>query len=69
MHYLAYGGRLIISGTTSGLDTYENLNNTSIEVLIGNTANSALAKYIENKPAMIGIFPSANAGNSLIALV
>ena len=67
MHYLAYGGRLIISGTTSGLDTYENLNNTSIEVLIGNTANSALAKYIENKPAMIGIFPSANAGNSLIA--
>jgi hypothetical protein len=67
IHYLAYGGRLIITGTTSGLDTYENLNNTSIEVLIGNTANSALARYIENKPSMIGIFPSANAGNSLIA--
>jgi hypothetical protein len=67
MHYLAYGGRLIISGTTSGLDTYETANNTSIEVLIGNTANGSLAKYIENKPAMIGIFPSSNAGNGITA--
>jgi hypothetical protein len=67
IHYLAYGGRLVIAGTTSGLDTYETLNNTSIEVLIGNTANANLARYIENKPAMIGIFPSGNDGNNLIA--
>jgi hypothetical protein len=67
MHYLAYGGRLIIAGTTSGLDTYESLTNNSIEVLIGNTANANLAKYIENKPVMIGIFPSGNAGNGTTA--
>lgn len=67
MHYLAYGGRLIISGTTSGLDTYETANNTSIEVLIGNTANTALSRYIENKPAMVGIFPSVNAGTGTTA--
>lgn len=67
MHYLAYGGQLIISGTTSGLDNYESFNNTSIEVLIGNTANNDLARYIENKPAMIGIFPSNNAGNGITA--
>lgn len=67
MHYLAYGGRLIISGTTSGLDTYETANNTSIEVLIGNTANSVLARYIENKSAIIGIFPSGNAGTGTTA--
>jgi hypothetical protein len=67
MHYLAYGGRLIISGTTSGLDSYETANNTSIEVLIGNTANTSLARYIENKPAMVGIFPSGNAGTGTTA--
>jgi len=67
MHYLAYGGKLIISGTTSGLNAYETANNTSIEVLIGNTANGDLAKYIENKPVMIGIFPSGNAGNGITA--
>jgi hypothetical protein len=67
MHYLAYGGKLVISGTTSGLEAYETANNTSLEVLIGNTANGDLAKYIENKPAMIGIFPSGNDGNGITA--
>lgn len=67
MHYLAYGGQLIIAGSTSGIDAYETANNTNIEVLIGNTANSDLARWLENKPAVIGIFPSGNAGNGITA--
>ena len=62
LHYLAYGSKLIIAGSTSGLDYYESINSTNIEVLIGNTANVALGRWLENKPAVIGIFPSAGDG-------
>lgn len=67
LHYLAYGSKLIIAGSTTGLDQYENITNTNIEILIGNTANSDLGKWLETKPAVIGIFPSANDGNGTTA--
>jgi hypothetical protein len=67
LHYLAYGSKLIIAGTTAGLDQYEIATNTNIEVLIGNTANAALGKWLETKPGVIGVFPSANDGNGTIA--
>jgi hypothetical protein len=67
LHYLAYGSKLIIAGTTAGLDQYEIASNTNIEVLIGNTANAALGKWLETKPGVIGVFPSAGDGNGTTA--
>jgi len=64
MHYLAYGGLLVISGSTTGLDLYESASNNRIEILLGNTTNGDLCKYLENKPYMAGIFPSKNEGTS-----
>jgi hypothetical protein len=67
LHYLAYGSKLIIAGTTAGLDQYEIATNTNIEVLIGNTANTSLGTWLETKPGVIGIFPSAGDGNGTTA--
>lgn len=67
LHYLAYGSKLIIAGTTAGIDDYEAKTNTNIEILIGNTANAALGKWLENKPAVIGIFPSSGDGSGTTA--
>jgi len=67
LHYLAYGSKLIIAGTTAGIDQYETITNSKIEVLIGNTANTTLGKWLENKPAVIGVFPSAGDGSGTTA--
>ncbi len=66
LHYLAYGSKIIIAGSTTGLDYYESKNSTNIEVLIGNTANAGLVRWLETKPGIIGIFPSANDGSGTI---
>jgi len=60
LHYLAYGGQLIVAGSTIGLDHYETKTANKIEVLIGVTTNASIAQWIENKPYTIGVFPSGN---------
>lgn len=62
VNYLAYGGQLLITGSTLGIDAYESIANRRVEILIGNTANQSLCRYLENKPYMAGIFPSAGNG-------
>lgn len=59
INYLAYGGQLVLAGTTQGLSNYELDNNTNINVLIGNTANTEICNWLKQKPYTIGIFPSA----------
>ena len=58
LNYLSYGGHIIIAGTTTGLNTYENNSGNKIDVLIGNTADSIRAQWLINKQATIGIFGS-----------
>lgn len=60
LHYLAYGGQLIIAGSTVGLDNYETRTSNKIEVLIGVTTNQSIARWLESKPYTIGVFPSGN---------
>ena len=60
LHYLSYGGNVIIAGTTTGLNVYETNTNNKIDVLIGNTADSTRAKWLIDKEATIGIFGSGN---------
>jgi hypothetical protein len=58
INYLAYGGTLVIAGTTAGLNKYETNNSTSIDVLLGSTANGSLCSWLLNKPYITGIFPA-----------
>jgi hypothetical protein len=68
LHYLAYGGNLIISGTTSGLNNYENQSGNPIDVLIGNSAgNSSVTKWLDEKVSTVGIFPSSGDGTGTTA--
>lgn len=58
INYMAYGGSLVISGTTAGLNDFENNTNTNIDVLLGTTANTSLCSWLKNKPYVTGIFAS-----------
>lgn len=60
INYLAYGGSLVIAGTTVGLDEYESTNNKTIEVFLGNTLNDGNLQWFREKPYTVGIFPSGN---------
>lgn len=58
VNYLAYGGILVISGTTTGFNDYESATGNYIDVLIGTTANTPLCGWLNNKDYTVGIFPS-----------
>lgn len=65
LHCLAYGGNLIISGTTTGLQVYQNVTGNPVDVLLGlsagNTTKGELS-WLETQTSTIGIFPSAGNG-------
>lgn len=63
LHYLAYGARLIIAGTTTGLNLYESETGNSIEIFLGNTFGSSSGAWFREKPYLIGIFPSGSSGD------
>jgi hypothetical protein len=58
INYLAYGGTLVIAGTTGGLDSYETANSVSLDLLIGSTANSSICSWLVNKPYLTAVFPT-----------
>jgi len=58
LDYLAYGSPLVIAGTTAGLNDYQLENNTTIDALIGSTANPVLCSWLQNNPYAFGIFPT-----------
>lgn len=67
LHFLAYGGRLIIAGTTSGIASYEGTIGNSIDILLGNTLNTAIGSFIRDKQYTVGIFPTGNKGQGTTA--
>ena len=66
--YLAYGGTLVISGSTAGLVSYELNTNNPIDVLIGQNGSVRELNYIESTPQVIGIFASVNGGEGFTAI-
>lgn len=67
LSYLAYGGRLVLAGTTAGLSNYQTQTNRTIEALMGVTANSDVVRWVETNPYVIGVFPSVSDGNGYTA--
>lgn len=62
MSYLAYGGRLVLTGFTAGLSAYQTATNRNVEVLMGVTATGELVKWVEANPYSIGVFSSISSG-------
>lgn len=58
LNYLAYGGKLVITGSTAGFDKYENDTGYPVEVLFGSTANASLVSWLNTKQYTIGVFPT-----------
>jgi hypothetical protein len=60
LHALAYGGSLVIAGSTTGLDEYESTTNRTLEVFLGNTLNNGNLQWFREKSYTVGIFPTGN---------
>lgn len=58
INYLAYGGYLVLSGTTTGFDTFENNTNENLDVVIAQNNFGNIAKWIEGKSYVVGVFPT-----------
>lgn len=67
LYSLAYGGGIVITGSTTGFINYETANENYLDLLMckGTTAE---ARYLENAVSTIGIFPSVNDGAGQTAL-
>jgi len=65
INFLSCGGKLVLSGNTTGLQNYMNdySGPTNIlKLLIGQTADSARAKFVESNNNLFGVFPTVNNG-------
>lgn len=62
VNYLAYGGRLVISSSTTGLDLYQTDNNIKINSLMGIAGSTTEVRWVESTPYVTGIFASKNQG-------
>lgn len=58
INYLAYGGYLVLTGTTAGFDTFENNTNENLDVVIAQNNFGNIAKWIEGKSYVVGVFPT-----------
>jgi len=58
LNYLAYGNYLVLAGNTAGLTNWENDQLSTIDALIGKTADASLCSWLKDKPYAFGIFPS-----------
>lgn len=66
--YLAYGGTLVLVGSTLGFMNYETTTTNTIDVLIGQNGNTAEVNYVENSVNTMGIFASQNMGAGYTAI-
>lgn len=62
INYLAYGGAMVITGSTAGFTTYQNTTGKKIDVLMGACATSSLATWLIDNPYCVGVFASQSAG-------
>jgi hypothetical protein len=67
LYALAYGGTMIVAGSTSAFSSYELASGNYIDVMMCNGTASE-ARYLENANQVIGIFPSVTDGAGYTAL-
>jgi hypothetical protein len=58
IHYLAYGGTLIVAGSTTGLQQYITDSDNYFDVVIGQQATTGLCQWLVNQNYVLGIFPT-----------
>lgn len=58
IHYLAYGGTLVLSGTTAAFTTYQTATNNNLDVVIDPKLTSDTATWLINQPYTVGIYPT-----------
>lgn len=68
LNYLAYGGKLIISGSTTGLSDYLNDSSYGLDIILGQTGNTANVNFVRDNDYIFGIFPSQLNGAGYTAL-
>jgi hypothetical protein len=62
IHYLAYGGQLILTGGPQGFDQYQNDTNKSLDVIIDTVGTTSNARWLIDQPNTVGIFPTITVG-------
>lgn len=67
INYLAYGGALVITGSTTGFNNYQTASGKNIDVLMGACATTALAQWLINNTYTTGVFASQTNGSGYTA--
>lgn len=63
INYMAYGGSLVLTGTTLGFSNYLSVDvNNKIDVIIDSQTRQDVVDWIKKERYTIGIFPSVNNG-------
>lgn len=63
INYMAYGGSLVLVGTTSGFNNYLGNNNSNkIDIIIDPQTNQSVIDWIKKERYTIGVFPSIDNG-------
>ena len=65
INVLSFGARIVLAGNTTGLQNYMNDNSSptiTLKLLIGQTADSARAKFVESNNNLFGVFPTVDNG-------
>lgn len=63
IHHMAYGGTVVVVGTTAGLSQYQNDKDINFDIVLGQTASSDLVQWVEGNDYTTGVFPSINNGS------
>jgi hypothetical protein len=58
INYLAYGGTLVVVGSTIGFQQYTNDSTNQLDVVIGQQPTSGLCRWLIGQPYTFGIFPT-----------
>jgi len=58
IHYLAYGGRLVIAGNMDGFSQYQIDTNSYLDVVIASQGNTSMCQWLITQPNTVGIFPT-----------
>jgi hypothetical protein len=62
IHYLAYGGQLILTGSPQGFNNYQIATNKSLDVVIDTVGTTSNAQWLITNQNTVGIFPTITVG-------
>jgi hypothetical protein len=68
LNYLAYGGKLVVAGSTTGLKDYLNDSSFGLDILLGQTGNTATIPFVRDNDYIFGIFASSLNGSGVTAI-